>query len=40
MKILNHNYSDQNYQRYQFYHSIVKMCWKYTKCIVTHTGTH
>ena len=33
----NHNYSDQNYHVYQYYHSIVKMCWKSTKSTDTHT---
>ncbi len=31
MKISYHDYSDQNDQGYQYYHGIVKMCWRCTK---------
>ncbi len=31
MKIYYHDYSDQNYHGYQYYHGIVKMCWTFLK---------
>ncbi len=41
MKISYQDYSDQNDHGYQYYHGIVKMCYKlnYFVCIITKTTT-